>query len=174
MIVDVMRSIPPTASQADTKATIVADVRAAIGELRCVGSERLVRLGVSMSQLHVMHMLEGHGELPMSRLAEMLDVSLSAATGLIDRVEERGFVERIRVPSDRRIVLVRITPAGRQMIDDVEVLRAEIIERVLDRLDDAQLAGVAAAMTDLRGALASTLTDHASGLQHTHQAQGRD
>ena len=83
-------------------------------------------------------------------------------------------MERVRVPSDRRIVLVRITPAGRQMVDDVEVLRAEIIERVLDRLDDAQLAGVAAAMTDLRGALASTLTDHASGLQHTHQAQGRD
>jgi DNA-binding MarR family transcriptional regulator len=121
-----------------------------------------------------MHILEGHGELSMSRLAEMLDVSLSAATGLVDRVEERGFVERIRVPSDRRIVLVRITPAGRRMIDDVEVLRTEILERVLDRLDDAQLAGVAAAMTALRGALASTLTDHEPGLQHTHQAQGRD
>ena len=49
----------------------------------------------------------------MSRLADMLDVSLSNATGLIDRIEERGFVERIRVPSDRRIVLVRITAAGR-------------------------------------------------------------
>lgn len=163
-----------TSTPAETKASIVADVRTALGELRCVGSERLVRLGVSMSQLHVMHMLEGHGELPMSRLAEMLDVSLSAATGLVDRVEERGFVERIRVPSDRRIVLVRITPAGRQMIDDVEVLRAEIIERVLDRLDAAQLAGVAAAMTDLRGALASTLADPGSGFQHAHQAQGRD
>ena len=45
----------------------------------------------------------------MSRLAEMLDVSLSNATGLIDRMEERGFVERIRVPEDRRVVLVRIT-----------------------------------------------------------------
>ena len=52
-----------------------------------------------MAQLHVMNLLERHGEMPMSRLAEMIDVSDSNATGLIDRVEERGFVERIRVPT---------------------------------------------------------------------------
>ena len=85
-----------------------------MGELKCVGSERLVRLGISMTQLHMLHMLERHGELPMSRLAEMLDVSLSATRPAWSiAIEERGFVERIRVPSDRRIVLVRITVAGR-------------------------------------------------------------
>jgi DNA-binding MarR family transcriptional regulator len=166
-----MAAAKPTT--ADTKVAIVADLRAALGELKCIGSERLVRLGISMTQLHVMHVLDRHGELPMSRLAEMLDVSLSAATGLVDRVEERGFVERIRVPSDRRIVMVRITPAGRQMLDDVEVLQAGIIKHILDELDEAQLAGVAAAMADLRIAVASALVDD-SGPHHTHQAQGRD
>ena len=76
----------------------------------------------------------------MSRLADMLDVSLSAATGLVDRIEERGFVERIRVPSDRRIVLVRITDAGRQMLDDIELgARPRSSSRILDGLDEAQL-----------------------------------
>jgi len=158
----------------ETKAAIVADFRASIGELKCLGSERLVRLGVSMAQLHVMHLLERHGELAMSRLAETLDVSLSAATGLIDRVEERGFVERIRVPSDRRIVLVRINAAGRQMLEDVEVLRVGIIQQVLDELDETQLAGVASAMADLRIAVASALTDPGSGAHHIHEPQGRD
>ncbi len=96
---------PAHPSPQDLKAAIIADVKASLGELKCLGSERLVRLGISMTQLHVMHLLERHGELPMSRLAEMLDVSMSAATGLVDRVEERGFVERIRVPEDRRVVL---------------------------------------------------------------------
>ena len=83
MIVHVIRSMGATEPSApDVKSTIVADFQASMGELKCVGSERLVRLGISMAQLHVMHMLEGHGELPMSRLAEMLDVSLSAATVL--------------------------------------------------------------------------------------------
>ena len=157
-----------------TTEAIIADLRTAMGELKCLGSERLVRLGISMMQMHVMHLLDRHGELPMSRLADMLDVSVSAATGLIDRIEERGFVERIRVPSDRRVVLVRITPVGHQLLDDVEVLRSEIIEQVLDRLDPAQLAGVASALVDLRGALAATLIDDRSGLNHSHQAQGRD
>ena len=159
---------------AEAKATIVADFKASIGELKCLGSERLVRLGISMTQLHVMHLLEHHGEQAMSRLAETLDVSLSAATGLVDRVEERGFVERIRVPEDRRIVLVRITDAGRQMLEDVEVLRVGIIRQVLDELDESQLAGVASAMADLRIAVASALTDPHSGAHHIHEPQGRD
>ena len=161
-------------SASATKAAIAADLRAALGELKCLGSERLVRLGISMTQLHVMHLLDRHGELPMSRLAEMLDVSLSAATGLVDRVEERGFVERVRVPSDRRVVLVRVTADGRQMLEDVEVLRAELIGRVLDKLDTTQLAGVASSMADLRVAVANALADRESGLQHSHQPQGRD
>ena len=163
----------PAPAPADAKRAILADIRAAMGELKCIGSERLVRLGVSMTQLHVMHLLDRHGELPMSRLAEMLDVSLSAATGLVDRVEERGFVERLRVPTDRRVVLVRITPAGSRMLDDVEVLREGIIGRVLDELDEAQLAGVASAAADLRIAVASALVDD-SDLHHVHQTHGRD
>jgi DNA-binding MarR family transcriptional regulator len=121
-----------------------------------------------------MHLLERHGEVPMSRLAEMLDVSDSAATGLIDRIEERGFVERIRVPEDRRVVLVRITPSGRQMLDDVETARTEIIGRVLDQLDPSQLDGVATAMAALRVAFVSTDADPASGAHHSHEPQGRE
>ena len=66
-----------------------------------------------MAQLHILYTLQRNGEMPMSRLAEMLNVSLSNATGLIDRIEERGLIERTRVPEDRRIVLIRVTAAGR-------------------------------------------------------------
>ena len=141
---------PRTTRSTVAKAAIIADFRASMAELKCIGSERLVRQGISMTQLHVMHLLDHHGEMPMSRLAEMLDVSLSNGTGLIDRVEERGFVERIRVPSDRRMVMVRLTPAGRQMLDEIETIREQILRRVLDKLDTRQLTGVATAMADLR------------------------
>ena len=67
----------------------------------------MVKLGVSMTQVHVLSLLQHHGDVPMSRLADLLDVSVSNATGLIDRMEERGLVERVRVPDDRRVVIVR-------------------------------------------------------------------
>lgn len=159
-------------STSPTTAAIIADLQSAIGELKCLSSERLVRMGISMTQLHVMHLLDGHGELPMSRLAELIDVSMSAATGLVDRIEERGFVERIRVPSDRRIVLARITPAGRQLLQDVEVVRTELLQRVLDELDETQLNRVATALHDLRSALATA--PHEGASHHVHIAKGRD
>ncbi|MFL5675243.1 MAG: MarR family winged helix-turn-helix transcriptional regulator [Chloroflexota bacterium] len=158
----------------DIKSAILSDLRASFGELKCVGSERLVRLGISMTQLHVMHLLERHGEIAMRHLAEMLDVSDSAATGLIDRIEERGFVERIRVPEDRRIVLVRITPAGRQTLEDVEASRADIMATVLDQIDPSQLEGIATAMAALRVAFLATHSDPTSGAHHSHQPQGRE
>ena len=169
MIIRVTRSMTPAVSSTATTEALIADVRSFLGELKCVGSERLLRMGISMAQLHVLHLLERHGELAMSRLAETLDVSLSAATGLVDRIEERGFVERIRVPSDRRVVLVRITAAGRQLLENVEVLQTEFLSRALDQLDPTQLEGVGRAMADLRAALASTPIH---GGHHHIDAQG--
>jgi len=157
-----------------TKARVVADLRASFGEVKCIGSERLVRLGISMTQLHVLNLLDRHGEMAMSRLADMLDVSMSAATGLVDRTEEHGYVERIRVPSDRRIVLARITDVGRQLLDDIDSVQTEILDRILDGLDETQLTRLAAAMVDLRTAVDAIVTDHASGGYHTHQSQGKD
>ncbi|MEO5885639.1 MAG: MarR family transcriptional regulator [Candidatus Limnocylindrales bacterium] len=141
-----------------TKDRIIADFRGAMAELRCIGSEKLVRLGVSMTQLHVMSMLDRHGDMPMSRMAEMIDISLSNATGLIDRMEERGYVDRVRVPDDRRVVLVRLSDTGRKLLDEIEVLRTEMLRTVLDRMDPDQLDGLARATADLRGALVAVAT----------------
>lgn len=155
MMVHMARTIEVTAVDEQTRDRIIADFRAAMAELRCIGSEKLVRLGVSMTQLHVMSMLERHGDMPMSRLADMIDVSVSNATGLIDRMEERGYLDRIRVPDDRRVVLVRLSDAGRKLLDDIEMLRTEMLRTVLDRLDPDQLDGLARATADLRDALAA-------------------
>jgi DNA-binding MarR family transcriptional regulator len=164
----------PNLALTQAKAAIIADFRASMGELKCIGSERLLRQGISMAQLHVLHLVEGHGEMPMSRLAEMLDVSLSNATGLIDRVEERGFVERIRVPADRRMVMVRLTPAGHRTLDEIEDVREQILRRVLDELDAEQLAGLATALADLRVAVSASLTGPGSEAhQHAHLSLGR-
>ena len=158
MMFHVNRTIDVTRIEDQTKDRIIAEFRGAMAELRCIGSEKLVRVGVSMTQLHVMSMLERHGDMAMSRLAEMIDVSLSSATGLVDRMEERGYLERLRVPDDRRVVLVRISETGRKLLDEIELLRTELLRTVLERMDPGQLDGLARATADLRGALAAGAT----------------
>ena len=88
-----------------------------IAGFRCAGTGRLVKAGVSMTHMHVMWLLQHHGDLHMGQLAEFLDVSMSNATGIVDRMEERGLVERVRVPDDRRVVQVRPAPAGLQALE---------------------------------------------------------
>ncbi|MER3418443.1 MAG: hypothetical protein C4343_04935 [Chloroflexota bacterium] len=136
-------------------AGLIADLRSTLTELKCLGSERLRRLGVSMGHLHAMALLERHGRLSMSRLAELLDVSLSNATGLVDRMAERGLVERIRVPDDRRVVVVALTDLGRHLLEELDLLRDDLLARVLVGLEPDHLAALAAAVTRLRDGVRS-------------------
>jgi DNA-binding MarR family transcriptional regulator len=135
---------------------IVADLRATIGTMKCAMSERLVRLGISMAQLNIMYTLQRDGVMTMSHLADMLGASLSNATGLVDRMEERGFIERSRVPEDRRVVLVRVTEAGARMIKESDAVSDELMRMVLARLDPAEVPAIAHAVAEVRAALEAT------------------
>jgi DNA-binding MarR family transcriptional regulator len=164
-IIHVKRTIASAVAPADSPATtnadratgIIADFRATMTQLKCASSERLVREGVSMAQIHIMYTVLRHGDMTMSRLADVLNVSDSNATGLIDRMEERGFIERDRVPTDRRVVLVRVTKAGEKFLEEVDALTDEIFRTVLERLDPPQLLGVSQAVADLRAAIEATV-----------------
>jgi DNA-binding MarR family transcriptional regulator len=137
----------------DPTGQIIADYRATLVAMKCAMSERLVRLGISMAQLNILYTLHRSGEMSMSRLADVLNVSLSNATGLIDRMEERGFIERDRVPEDRRVVIVRIADAGERVLEENDALTDDLMRDVLARLDHSQLLIIGRAMADFRASL---------------------
>src|SRR4029078_1087411 len=95
------------------------------------------------------------GGLATSRVAELLDVSLSNATGIIDRMEEKGLIERVRVPDDRRLVLVRPGAAGLRARVESETARRERLRSVLGRLSAAERPAVFEAVRTLRRALSA-------------------
>ncbi len=135
----------------------VASLGRAVGSLRCAGAQRLVRLGISMTHFHVLTLLRHHDAMPMGRLAEILDVSMSSATGIIDRMEERGLVERVRVADDRRVVLVQPTQAGLDLVDEAELVKSAVITSALERMDVDQLDRLSIATADLRVAIETEL-----------------
>jgi DNA-binding MarR family transcriptional regulator len=112
-----------------------------------------------MTHLHILSMLDHHGELTMSHLADLLDVSLSNATGLIDRVEERGLVERARDNVDRRVVTVRLTGHGREQLRDIQLVKQELLQKILQRLDATELQAVGHALQILRAAAVNVAGD---------------
>lgn len=153
-----MRSItvPPvqTGEGTDVEA-ILTEVAGWVGELRCASMGRLVQGNVSMSQMHVLWLLQHHGEMSMSRLAELLGVSLSNATGIIDRMEEHGFIERVRVPDDRRVVMVRPADGGRRALSETESTKRDTMRAILGHIPAPERPIVLAALRTLRRALSA-------------------
>jgi DNA-binding MarR family transcriptional regulator len=152
-----MRSISQPTGEATDVEAILTEVGGWIGELRCASMARLVQSHVSMSQMHVLWLLQHHGEMSMSRLAELLGVSLSNATGIIDRMEEHGFIERARVPDDRRVVIVRPAAAGMRALSETESTKRDTMRAILGHIPPSERPVVLAALRTLRRALSAEI-----------------
>ena len=87
-------------------------------------------------------MLETEGPVSMSHLAEALDVSVASTTGIVDRMEKRGLVERRHEVTDRRVVLVYPTEAGRDVFRDIDERRRVGLGKMLERLTADELDGL--------------------------------
>lgn len=73
------------------------------------------RFDLSPAQCHVLHLIEPGRPLPMSRLADTLSCDASNVTGLVDRLESRGFVRRRSSPQDRRVKVLQLTSTGARL-----------------------------------------------------------
>ena len=69
-------------------------------------------MSLEASELAALEHLQATGPMTQKRLGERLSISPGAVTAMIDRLESKGYVERIPNPEDRRSALVLITKAG--------------------------------------------------------------
>jgi DNA-binding MarR family transcriptional regulator len=79
----------------------------------------------------------------MNELARLLDLDKSSVTGLVDRAERRGLVERVPSPADRRSVLVRLTDSGQSEVAATRALFAADVTAMLALLPGRDRAALA-------------------------------
>jgi MarR family transcriptional regulator, organic hydroperoxide resistance regulator len=85
----------------------------------------LADLGLTFAQAHALRLLDPERPLPMSALAELLVCDASNVTGIADRLEARGLIERRSAGGDRRVKVLVLTPAGSVLRADVHELMSE-------------------------------------------------
>ena len=73
---------------------------------------------MTLAQFRVLGMLANHGEIKLVTLADRLAVNPSAATRMVDRLVDGGYVSRQVNPDGRQEVLLRLTKAGRRIVDE--------------------------------------------------------
>jgi MarR family transcriptional regulator, organic hydroperoxide resistance regulator len=105
---------PPPARIPD--ADVWPVLRDTLAELRLLGAHHLRRYHLSVGQAFTMHRILASGGLRLSALAEGLGISRPAASELVTSLEEQGWARRVRSPTDRRGVEVRLTPRALDLL----------------------------------------------------------
>lgn len=96
---------------------------------------------LTMQQYNVLRILRGAGEtgLPTLEIAERLIERAPGITRLLDRLEDKGLVERERSTTDRRQVVARITRTGRDLVARLDAPFDALDDDVLSELSQADL-----------------------------------
>ena len=74
------------------------------------------KFGITGPQLWALKTLSTNGSLPLGQLSKMMYLHPSTTTGVVDRLEKKGYVVRDRVRKDRRVVMVQLTPKGKRTV----------------------------------------------------------
>ena len=119
-------------------------VRAFIANAILFNHQVAQRLGLGASDGQFMHLLQVHGPLTPGQLAELSGLTTGTVTGVIDRLEQGGFVRRERDASDRRKVLVKLDEEqlGRKMAP-LYAGQTEILAEVAGSFDAKQRDAIA-------------------------------
>ena len=73
---------------------------------------------VTAAQLNCLLALHENGPLPPSQIAKIIMVKSSTVTGIIDRLEQKGLVVRLRNSPDRRVITIQLTAAGKKLANN--------------------------------------------------------
>ena len=130
------------------------------------GLERLIGLvrslsppdGISLTAAATLATLERSGPRRLTALAVQEGVTQPAMTQLIARLQDSGLVRREADPADGRVVQVRLTDQGREMLARRRAVRAERLAGILARISPADQAALGAALPAI-DALASARRD---------------
>lgn len=98
------------------------------------------RNGLSLVQLHAIGLLMSAEALPMVHISSLLCCDASYVTGIVDRLEEQGIVERRENPKDRRVKMVALTPKGKQLRKNVQQAMVDVQANLLGRLTKEEQA----------------------------------
>lgn len=98
----------------------------------------------------VLTLLGRHGDMRMSRIAELLSVDMSVTSRHVAHLAERGWIERSPDPADKRSRILRLTPAGRAQLDELLRRTTRLLAERLGDWSDEEVGRLTQLMARLR------------------------
>ncbi|PWK15844.1 MarR family winged helix-turn-helix transcriptional regulator [Tumebacillus permanentifrigoris] len=118
-------------------------------EVRRRGREILSEFSITPPQFDALIYLNEFGDLTIGELSSKLYLAYSTTTDLVDRMERNDLVERVRDKNDRRVVRLHMKERGRDMIQQVLVVRREHLAKALVHVESKDLAPLVTALSEI-------------------------
>ena len=115
-----------------------------------------VETDVTLPQLRALVVLANRGSLRSVDIAEELQVNPSTGSRMTDRLVAKGLVRRVRSTDDRRVVRLRLTRAGKEIVERVMAQRRAELERIVAETAEVWQPAVTAALTAFAEAAGET------------------
>ncbi len=96
--------------------------------------------GLNPTEFAVLELLFHKGDQPMQQIGEKILLASGSITYVVDKLEQKGLLQRIACPSDRRVTYASITEAGKKFIEDIFPEHAERIHVLMSSLTDDEKA----------------------------------
>lgn len=115
----------------------------------------LLELNITFPQLRTLRVIERRSRTSGRQLARLLQISPASVVPLCDRLEEQGYVERVRDTDDRRIWWLQLTPAGASVLENRTAPIRSLSHPVLTALSPQDRDNLAHVLDSLAAAIAS-------------------
>ncbi|OGF47275.1 MAG: hypothetical protein A2231_05010 [Candidatus Firestonebacteria bacterium RIFOXYA2_FULL_40_8] len=136
---------------------ILANLRKIIRAVDIFSSRLRQTYDLNTSRLACLKVLQRKGDLPLSEISKGVYLSPSTITSAIDGLEEKKLVERKRISEDRRVIIIGLTPKGKEVaqktpgtihdkmtvvVEKLEKKDKEVFDRVLCRMTETLEQGI--------------------------------
>lgn len=149
-------------------AAFAASVRRTGSLMQLMGQAAADRIGINATDLNTLNLLSFSGQMTAGQLAKATGLSTASITGVIDRLEEAGFVRRERDATDRRRVVVRlVTERALRDVASVFLPMVKTWQRLAASYSDDELGLIVA----FSGQMETVLREHITRLRESPQDQ---
>lgn len=145
-------SIPSSAAAKESFIPIMRELARSYQAFSACSETHLRSLGLTPSQFDVIASLGNMSGLSMGDLGEKTLITKGTLTGVIDRLEQKQLVEREVPPDNRRCVIVRLTPAGAALFEQVFPDHIAYLKERFERLEPSELELLGVLLARLRQA----------------------
>lgn len=112
---------------------------------------------ITQKQYRVLCVLENGEPYKMTELGESVHTSYGSLTVMINRLVDKELVERCFLPEDRRVVMVKITPKGKETLKQYRNTLLDLLEKYMEKLNSDEKQRLKKAMTEIKTILSSNL-----------------